>query len=405
MDPAELAELLGRHADRHSVPGAALGLLRRGAGTTAAYEVADGATGGAVGPETRFAIGSLTKSMVATVIAELAAADRLSFDDLVTEHVPEVRGSRWARDVTIRDLMANRSGLPLRAELEFGFDLRPEEDADALRRLVSDIPRDEARSPFWSYSNVGWCVLGRAIEGILNTSWEEAMRSALSELGLTDPTFPFDPASSRAYAPAGTTTTATIGDLLRLAAAHLDRPELAVLRELHADVAIHAWLDGWGLGWARYDWTGVTVWGWDGLIGGARSTLRLLPDRQTAVVLLTSGGKGRAMYRSLFAELAEPELGVTFPALDLTARPGATGDLDRFTGQYAWPDRRFEVVASRTGLLITNQDDTREAVPIDEQTFLLDADDPDVPTITFGAFDAGGRPGVLYDMLWAIPRV
>ena len=40
----------------------------------------------------------------------------------------------------------------------------------------------------------------------------------------------------------------------------------------------------------------------------------------------------------------------------------------------------------------------------DDRTFLVDVDDPDDPTMTFGAFDAGGRPGVLYQMLWGLPR-
>jgi hypothetical protein len=31
--------------------------------------------------------------------------------------------------------------------------------------------------------------------------------------------------------------------------------------------------------------------------------------------------------------------------------------------------------------------------------------DPDNPTVTFEAFDAAGRPGVLYQMLWGLPRV
>jgi hypothetical protein len=30
---------------------------------------------------------------------------------------------------------------------------------------------------------------------------------------------------------------------------------------------------------------------------------------------------------------------------------------------------------------------------------------PDNPTVTFGAFDVAGRPRVLYDMLWGLPRL
>jgi hypothetical protein len=35
--------------------------------------------------------------------------------------------------------------------------------------------------------------------------------------------------------------------------------------------------------------------------------------------------------------------------------PGAAGDLSRFAGVYAWPDRRVEVIATRGRLLINNE--------------------------------------------------
>jgi hypothetical protein len=44
-------------------------------------------------------------------------------------------------------------------------------------------------------------------------------------------------------------------------------------------------------------------------------------------------------------------------------------------------------------------------MPIDETTFLVDADSPDNPTVTFGNFDVDGRACVLYQMLWGLPRV
>jgi len=48
-----------------------------------------------------------------------------------------------------------------------------------------------------------------------------------------------------------------------------------VLRATHAPVRIHGWLDAWCLGWARFDWQGGPVWGWDGLISGSRAILFL----------------------------------------------------------------------------------------------------------------------------------
>jgi hypothetical protein len=36
--------------------------------------------------------------------------------------------------------------------------------------------------------------------------------------------------------------------------------------------------------------------------------------------------------------------------------------------------------------------------------FVVDALDPDDPTVTFGEFDRTGRPTVLYEMVWGLPR-
>lgn len=422
-----LADLLGQHASTSSIPGAVIGILHDGALTTACYGVADVGTGEPVTDETLFSVGSLTKSMVATVIGRLAAAGRLSLDDPVATHVPELRGSGWARRATLRDLLANRSGIPLRAGLEFDFAGREQDDDGALSRLVEDVAAVEpSATSWWSYTNVGWCVLGRVIETVTDASWEDAMRHHLASAGLHETIFaveagsrrasghevtdggsvPVAPLRARAYGPAGTTAVSTVRGLLRFAALHLEDPSLAALRAVHADVSIYGWLDSWCLGWARFDWAGGPVWGWDGVINGERSVLRILPEQQAAVGLMTNGSAGRALYRSLFTHLMHSAfgLGVT-PVSSLDPSPGAAGDLSRFVGVYAWPDWRVEVTATGRGLLITGEDGATEALRLGERTFLVDAVDPDNPTISFGAFDASGRPGVLYQMLWGLPRL
>ncbi len=174
---------------------------------------------------------------------------------------------------------------------------------------------------------------------------------------------------------------------------------------MHAEVSIYGWLDSWCLGWACFNWAGGRVWGWDSVINGERSVLRILPKQQAAVVLMTNGSTGRALYRSLFADLMQSAFGLGVTPLSLDPAPGAAGDLSRFKGVYAWPDRRVEVTATEGGLLISGEDGETEAVPLDEQAFLVDAADPDNPTVSFGAFDASGRPGVLYQMLWGLPRL
>ena len=216
---------------------------------------------------------------------------------------------------------------------------------------------------------------------------------------------PVEPLTARAYGPAGTSAVTNVGDLLSFAAMHLQDSSLAALRAVQAEVRICGWLDSWCLGWARFDWDGGQVWGWDGLIDGERSVLRIVPEQQTALVLLTNCSTGRAMYRSLFAELMPPLCGITIPPLRLDPLPGAAGHLSRFAGAYGWPDRRVEVIPTEEALRVDSESDHRRVFPLNDRVFLADPADSDNPTLTFGAFDEAGRPGVLYDMLWGLPRL
>ena len=132
--------------------------------------------------------------------------------------------------------------------------------------------------------------------------------------------------------------------------------------------------------------------------------MRLLPEQGAAIALMTNGDSGRAMYRSLFADLLG-SFGIELPPLDLEPKSGAAGDLSRYAGEYAWPDRSVRVSTLADSLLITTGSREFEALALDEWTFLVDPADPDNPTVTFDAFDAAGRPRVLYRMLWGLPRV
>jgi CubicO group peptidase (beta-lactamase class C family) len=429
VNEEHLTALLGQHAPRRAVPGAAVGILRDGVITTAYYGVADVTTGEPVTPDTGFSMGSVTKSMVATVVAGLAGAARLSLDDRVAGHLPELAGVGWAERATVRDLLANRSGLPLHASLEFNIASRQDQDDDsALSRLAADVAAaDGTPTSFWSYTNVGWCLLGRVIESATGVAWEDAMRRHLVDpAGMSGTSFATDPAPPhrasghemspdgpvpvpplvvRAYGPAGTSVVCTVTDLLRFAAMHLDDSSLAVMRTVSADFPIHSFFDSWCLGWGWFDWAGGRVWGWDSIIRGERAVLRILPDRRAAVALLTNSTTGRALYRSLLPELMDSLFGMRIPPLRLGAAPGAAGDLSRYAGVYAWPDRRVEVTPAENALVIDEGHQATEALPIDERTFLVDPADPDTPTVTFSAFDTTGRPRVLYRMIWGLPRL
>ncbi len=423
-DQGTLADLLGRHAARHGVPGAALGVLRAGELVTACYGVADIRTQRPVTASTPFSLGSLTKPLVATLVVRLAEAGELSLDDTLADRIPETAGTTWAEQVTLRDLMSNRSGLPMTLDLEFGFDRRTDADDDALARFAAEIAAHAPSPRIWSYTNAGWCLLGRAVEAVSGTTFEKAAGQHLSSAGVRGICFatessvadrvtghdlsdqgpvPVPPLVNRAYAAAGTSATGGVEAMLDFARLHLTESGLAVLRETTEPRPIPGWFDAWCLGWARFDWSNGPVWGWDGMINGERTLLRLLPDLQSAVVLLANASSGRALARTLLPELMEATFGIRLPAWRPAPTGAAAGDLSRFAGAYTWPDRRIDVSVADEGLRITEGDREALARPLDDRTFLLEPEDADGPTVTFGEL-ADGRPGVLYDYVWAVPR-
>jgi CubicO group peptidase (beta-lactamase class C family) len=423
---AELLDLLREHSRAHGVPGAAAGILAGGAVTVACHGAADARTGDPVTTASRFGVGSLTKSMCATAIVRLADAGQLSLEDPVAGHVPELRGAAWAEAATVRDLLANRSGLPLRARLEFGFDEHETGADDVLARFAAAVAAQEPTAVAWSYTNAGWCLAGRVVETVTGRMWEDAMREQLLDpAGMTETEFASDPRSphrvtghepagkglapveplvARAFAPAGTSLASTMGDLLRFGALHLREPALAAMRAPQPSPAIHGWFDGWCLGWARFDADGGPAWGWDSVLPGERAALRILPEHDAAVAVMANSERGRALCRPVLEEILA-SFGVGLPPLRLDPDPGPAGGLERFAGVYGWPDSRVEVRAAGTHLAVSSDDGDAEAWPLDGRAFVADAADPDNPAITFGELDAAGRPGAVYLMLWAYPRI
>jgi hypothetical protein len=196
----------------------------------------------------------------------------------------------------------------------------------------------------------------------------------------------------------------TAGELARFARLHLEDDDLAALRQTRYDRGVHAWFDAWGRGIARFDWDGGTAWGWSGVTDGQRAELRILPEQRGAIALLTNASSGKAMYRSLVADLGPRLLGVRPPVLRLATRGDVDVDPSAYVGTYTWPERVYEVRLDAGRPVLVRDGRIRPLEPLDERVFVVDRANPDVPTITFDRFDEHGRPGVVYVMVWGIPR-
>ncbi len=64
-----------------------------------------------------------------------------------------------------------------------------DEDDGSPSRLAADVAAGTPTAAFWSYTNVGWRLLGRVIETVTEVSWAQAMRSHLADSGMRQMAF------------------------------------------------------------------------------------------------------------------------------------------------------------------------------------------------------------------------
>jgi D-alanyl-D-alanine carboxypeptidase len=115
--------------------------------------------------------------------------------------VPELAGSPVAA-VTVRELLGHQSGV-LRdgAHADFWTMEEPFPDREALLAEVLRAGRVHARNEHFKYSNIGYALVGLAIEAVTGTSYADHVRTAVLEpLGLRSTGAEYDPARAGEYA-------------------------------------------------------------------------------------------------------------------------------------------------------------------------------------------------------------
>ncbi|MBX3429532.1 MAG: beta-lactamase family protein [Hyphomonadaceae bacterium] len=124
-------------------------------------------------------LGSITKSMTATLVARLAEAGRISWTDTVGSvlggAIPDMRAEY--RDVTFRHLCSHRAGLQGNIEMSdlLAF---PRESADARADRIRyaslglhQAPQGPKETTF-EYSNTGYVIAGAMLETKMGQPWE-----------------------------------------------------------------------------------------------------------------------------------------------------------------------------------------------------------------------------------------
>src|SRR5687767_11265233 len=110
---------------------------------------------------TLFAIGSTTKAMTVAALAMLVDEGKVRWDDPVTKYLPgfQLADPYVTREVTVRDLVTHRAGLPNADFLWAYDDLNSDEIVQRLRWVR---PAYSLRSSF-IYQNIMYAVAGKVV--------------------------------------------------------------------------------------------------------------------------------------------------------------------------------------------------------------------------------------------------
>ncbi len=130
-----------------------------------------------VTPDTVFPIASCSKAFTATALAMLADDGKLKWDDRVRDHLDYFRlaDELADRDVTLRDLLCHRTGMPRHDMLWAGLST---DSGDVIRRWGKAAPASSFRSK-WEYANVPFTTAGVIAGKFDNTDWAGVIKTRI----------------------------------------------------------------------------------------------------------------------------------------------------------------------------------------------------------------------------------
>jgi CubicO group peptidase (beta-lactamase class C family) len=370
-----LQPALDRALAAHRVPGVVVGVLRGDERLVLAAGSANLGAGIDATPDTLFQIGSISKVYTATLVMQLVHAGLVELDEPVRGALQEFRVQDDTATLTItpRHLLSHTSGIQGDHFLDCG------RNPDALWRYVSTLEEvDQLHAPddMFSYCNAGYGVLGRLVEEATGDHFARALqRRLVRPLALEHTVTLAEQAIihrvaaghhhgedgapvvspwvlSRFNVPIGGII-ASAPDLLTFAQMHLRGGRSADGRQVVPARAITEMRDGevevpgtdheWGLGWRIERWGDTEVVGHDGDTVGQRTFLRVIPDADAAIVVLTNSVRGTLVADEILGFVADGALGLTVPAPPAPLPPGERPDPDRCTGIYERMHQRLAI--------------------------------------------------------------
>ena len=171
------------------VPGLAMGIVKDGKVILAeGFGSRDLEQKLPVTSKTLFAIGSCTKAFTTMAIGMLAEQGKVDWDKPVRNYLPafELKDEYITANMTVRDLVTHRSGLPRHDALWYGSPLTRKEIFDRLKYLDFNAGFREK----FQYNNLMFMTGGYLVGQVTNNTWEEFVAEQIFKpLGMTNSNF------------------------------------------------------------------------------------------------------------------------------------------------------------------------------------------------------------------------
>jgi CubicO group peptidase (beta-lactamase class C family) len=370
-----------------------------------------------VNEQTLFPVGSITKSFTAAGIGVLVDEKKMAWDDAVTKYLPDFQlyDANLTQSVTMRDLLAHRTGLP-RAN---GTLLSPYNRSETLQRMRFLKPAAPLRSAF-TYNNQMYLAAGQALEKVAQTNWEEFIKQRFfaplkmtasnlsinalkSEKNFAAPhavigdkvqILPFDDKDS--IAPAGAVNSNAV-ELANWARLFLNNGKSegkqilspTAIRIMHGQQTVipvgslsqmlfpSTHFQGYGMGWFLRDYRGRKVVEHGGNTDGMTAQIGLLPEENIGIVILSNMNENPAptaiMYRVFDSFLGDADKQVDISAEYFRLTAGG----------------RAQMQAQEKELAAKRQPDVKLTLPLDSYAGNYVND-------LYGAAEISNRNGKLY---------
>jgi CubicO group peptidase (beta-lactamase class C family) len=172
---AKVDEYIKAEMQKQRIPGLSLAVIKDGQIILAkGYGLANVEHQVPVKPETIFQSGSVGKQFTATAVMILVEEGKIKLDDSISKYLDNTPKS-WS-GITVRHLLTHTAGMIM---YPYQFGLRNDYTEDELLKHAASIPLTFQPGEKWSYSNLGYFVLGIMISKLTGKFYGDFLKERI----------------------------------------------------------------------------------------------------------------------------------------------------------------------------------------------------------------------------------